>query len=136
MTEKVYKTAQGKSIDLGALILKNEKIRAVGNMGVNARGDVIDDSNRVIDPKTKQVQRQMNKTVSAMRPGVNNTPVPVPVPQAVVKADEPVAQLDPEEAADLAALEAEFETPELRSNVEADSGIAAAIAKAKKKDNK
>jgi hypothetical protein len=134
MTDRVYKTAQGKTIDIGALILKNEKIRAVGNMGVNARGDAIDDANRVIDSKSRQVQRQVNKTVSAMRPGVDNTPVPVP--QAVVKPDEPVAQLDPEEAADLAALEAEFETPELKADTEANSGMASAMARAKKKDIK
>jgi hypothetical protein len=58
------------------------------------------------------------------------------VPQAVVKPDEPVAQLDPEEAADLAALEAEFETPELKTDTEANSGMASAMARAKKKDIK
>ena len=131
MTDKIYKTAQGKKIDLGALILKNEKIRAVGNMGVNARGDVIDDANRVIDPKTRQVQRQVNKTVSAVRPGT----VPKPV-APVVAPDEPVAQLDPEEAADLAALEAQFESPELHAEPKPEGGLAAAVAKAKKKETK
>jgi hypothetical protein len=132
MTDRIYKTAQGKLVDMGALILKNENVRAVGNMGVNSRGDVIDDANRVIDSKSKQVQRQMNKTVSALRPDVPLTPVP----QAVVKPDEPLAQLDPIEAADLAALEAEFESPELKSEPQANSGITAAMARAKKKDIK
>lgn len=131
MTDKVYKTAQGKRIDMGALILKNEKIRAVGNMGVNARGDVIDDANRVIDPKTRQVQRQVNKTVSAVRPGTPQTVTP-----PVVTPDEPVAQLDPEEAADLAALEAEFASPELHPEPKTETGIGAALAKAKKKEAK
>jgi hypothetical protein len=35
MTKSLYKTAQGKSIDMGALRLQNEKVRAVGNMKVN-----------------------------------------------------------------------------------------------------
>lgn len=61
MTSKVYKTANGKTLDLGALMLKNENTRAVGNMKVNARGDLIDDMNNVIDPKTQQVNRQYNK---------------------------------------------------------------------------
>ena len=45
MTRKVYRTANGKMVDLGALQLQNENVRAVGNMGVNARGDIIDSGN-------------------------------------------------------------------------------------------
>ena len=63
MTQKVYKTANGKTLDLGALMLKNENVRAVGNMKVNARGDLIDDMNNIIDSKTQQVNRQYNKQV-------------------------------------------------------------------------
>lgn len=58
MTQKTYKTAQGKTVDMGRLILQNEQVRAVGNMNVNARGDVVDDMNRPISSKTQQVNRQ------------------------------------------------------------------------------
>ena len=58
MTSKVYKTAQGKTVDLGAIMLQNEKVRAVGNMNVNARGDKLDSNNRVVDTKPRQIQRQ------------------------------------------------------------------------------
>jgi hypothetical protein len=61
MTNKVYRTAQGKIVDLGALQLRNENVRAVGNMGVNARGDLVDSQNRAIDPRTQQVSRQYQK---------------------------------------------------------------------------
>jgi hypothetical protein len=61
MTKKIYKTAQGKTIDLGALLLQNETVRAVGNMNVNARGDLLDSNNQVIDQKNRQVQRQYNR---------------------------------------------------------------------------
>lgn len=61
MTRKVYKSAMGKTVDMGALILQNEQVRAVGNMGVNAAGDVVDSNNNVIDQRTRQVQRQYNK---------------------------------------------------------------------------
>jgi glycine cleavage system H lipoate-binding protein len=61
MTSKIYKSAQGKTIDMGALILQNEQVRAVGNMGVNAAGDVVDSNNQVIDQRNRQVQRQYNK---------------------------------------------------------------------------
>jgi len=71
MTNKIYKTAQGQSIDLGAIILKNEHVRAVGNMNVNARGDRLDGAGQVVDQKNKQVSRQHERTT---RPEV---PVPV-----------------------------------------------------------
>jgi hypothetical protein len=51
MMSKTYKTAQGKLIDMQALRLQNEQVRAVGNMGVNARGDRLDSQNRVIERK-------------------------------------------------------------------------------------
>jgi hypothetical protein len=70
MTKRVYKTAQGKIIDLGALILQNENVRAVGNMNVNARGDLLDSTNQVIDQKNRQVQRQYNRQTN-----VQSTPV-------------------------------------------------------------
>ena len=61
MAGKIYKTAQGKTVDMGKLMLQHEKVRAVGNMKVNARGDMVDDMNRVISSKTDQVNKQYNK---------------------------------------------------------------------------
>ena len=61
MTSKIYKSAQGKAVDMGRLQLQNEGVRAVGNMKVNARGDMIDDMNRVISSKNDQVNKQYNK---------------------------------------------------------------------------
>jgi hypothetical protein len=58
MTKQVYKTAQGKSIDMGSLALQNENVRAVGNMKVNARGDLLDDNNNVIRSKTQEMSQQ------------------------------------------------------------------------------
>jgi len=71
MTRKVYKSAMGKAVDLGSLILQNESVRAVGNMNVNARGDLLDGSNRVIDQKNRQVQRQYQRTTNVS----NSAPV-------------------------------------------------------------
>ena len=61
MTRKVYRTAQGKMVDLGALQLQNETVRAVGNMSVNARGDLVDADNRPISTRNKQVSSQYSK---------------------------------------------------------------------------
>lgn len=61
MTKQTYKTAQGKTLDMGSLVLRNEKTRAVGNMGVNARGDLLDSNNNVVSKKTNQVKKQYNR---------------------------------------------------------------------------
>jgi hypothetical protein len=61
---KVYRTANGRTIDIGALKLRNEHVRAVGNMNVNARGDRVDSTNRPIDTRNAQAARQYNKQIS------------------------------------------------------------------------
>jgi len=85
MTRKVYRTAQGKIVDLGALQLRNENVRAVGNMKVNARGDLIDSGNRAIDTRNRQVAKQYsrqttNVTDEPVRPrqSTQNTVPPPP----------------------------------------------------------
>jgi hypothetical protein len=62
MTKQVYRTAQGKMIDMGALKLQNENERAVGNMKVNARGDVLNSENQKIATRSDQVSKQYQKT--------------------------------------------------------------------------
>jgi hypothetical protein len=61
MTSKIYKSAMGKTVDMGSLLLRNENVRAAGNMNVNARGDRLDGKNQVVEQKNRQVQRQYNK---------------------------------------------------------------------------
>jgi len=65
MTSRTYRTAQGKIVDLGQLILQNENVRAVGNMNVNARGDRLDSSNQVVDSKNQQLQRQHQRQITS-----------------------------------------------------------------------
>ena len=40
--KRMYKSMQGRMIDIEKLRSANETTQAVGNMNVNARGDVID----------------------------------------------------------------------------------------------
>lgn len=61
MTNEVYKSANGKTVDMGALRLQNERVRAVGNMRVNARGDEINDANEVIRKRNEQVSKQYHQ---------------------------------------------------------------------------
>ena len=59
-----YRTAQGKVVDMTQLAAKHEKTRAVGNMSVNARGDTLDASGKIILPVTKKVGDRYQQTVS------------------------------------------------------------------------
>jgi hypothetical protein len=67
MTQDLYKSANGKMVDMGALRQKNERVRAVGNMKVNARGDQVDDENRVVASRNQQINNQYNKQVQNPR---------------------------------------------------------------------
>jgi hypothetical protein len=116
MTQKQYRTAQGKIVDLGALQLQNEHVRAVGNMPVNARGDLLDSQNRPIDSRNQQVARQYRKQVS----NVQDSPVyssrqRTAVPAASTPAPQP------------AAAQPVIEQPA----AEAPGGLAGAIARAR-----
>ena len=117
MTRKIYRTAQGKMVDLGRLQLQNENTRAVGNMGVNARGDQIDSQNRAIVRRPQQVQRQYNRqTTNAIEAApTRSTPKSRPAP----KIEIPVT---PEDFQD------DFVKEE---TVQPTTGLAAAIAKAR-----
>ena len=64
MSKIVYRTAQGRVVDLGALEAQNEHVRAVGNMNVNARGDKLDANGRVISTRSQQVNRNLNRATN------------------------------------------------------------------------
>ena len=57
-------------MDLGALILRNETVKAVGNMGVNARGDRVDGTNQIIDQKNRQAQRRYQQQTAPLNENV------------------------------------------------------------------
>ena len=48
MAKKLYQTAAGKYVDMEALRMANENVIAVGNMNVNARGDIIGPGGKVV----------------------------------------------------------------------------------------
>lgn len=130
MTKKIMKTAMGKTIDMGALMLQNENVRAVGNMGVNARGDILDSADKVIENKNKQVQRQYN---SQSKTNVKDLPVHRSSRAAQQAKVAPTTKTVDEET----FLNALDETPnkivEAPTAVEpATSGLAGALARANK----
>lgn len=111
-----YRTAQGKNIDMASLIAKNEKVRAVGNMKVNARGDTIDSTGKVVVPVTQKVGDAYAKTV-------NNRSANV-----VKKETKPVKKAEPVVEKELTKDEFDLE-----SNLQEDLEIEAIKAKENKK---
>lgn len=139
MTQKIYKTAQGKTVDLGALMLQNENVRAVGNMNVNARGDVLDSGNKVIDQKNRQTQRQYQRQTNvsstqvatstrAAKRAKNSAPAQTEsIPEVVKETQDEV-----EPVIEQATTEISEPIKTLESTVvEGEGGLAAAIARAK-----
>ena len=55
--KRMYRTMQGRMIDIEQLRSANEDIRAVGNMNVNARGDVLGRSGQVVETKQEVVKK-------------------------------------------------------------------------------
>jgi hypothetical protein len=131
---KTYKTAMGKTIDMGSMAVANEKIRAVGNMRVNARGDIIDSNNNIVKTRQQQLAEQYStQTKKQNRPGTAQKPqAEKPAPEAKVKESrpEPVAQEPVDFPEDVVQDDVEIvkEEPAPAKPV---SGLAAAIAKTK-----
>lgn len=66
MAKKGIRSFKGREVDMDALRVQNERNVAVGNMRVNARGDVIDSKGNVVQNSKERVRKQRNvsKTVS------------------------------------------------------------------------
>jgi hypothetical protein len=133
---KTYKTAMGKTIDMRSMSMANEKIRAVGNMSVNARGDLIDSHNNIVKTRQQQLAEQyssqtkkQNRPGTAQKPQAEKTPVqakesqPESVPAAI--AEEPVDFPDDVAQDDVEVIKQE------PAPAKPASGLAAAIAKTK-----
>lgn len=86
--KRMYRTMQGKMVDIEKLRAANESVRAVGNMNVNAKGDVLGPGGSISQPKTEIMAKYYEKP----RGMVDDTPsraktkpikkTPTPVPQA------------------------------------------------------
>jgi len=128
MTKKVYRTAQGRVVDLGALEAQNEHVRAVGNMNVNARGDKLDANGRVISTRSQQVNRNLNRAT-------NTAAGPIPTSSRVQKETDAAAMRAAEQEkieqarAQRQALREQGVAPPVEQPA---AGLAAAMARAAK----
>ena len=92
----VHRTARGNAVDMSTLMAKNEKTRAVGNMNVNARGDVIDNHNKIIKDNTKKVKSGYQKLVApqAQKATVPDRKPAIPPAPVVEEVTQPLEEND------------------------------------------
>jgi hypothetical protein len=133
----IYRTAQGRPLDMASLAAKNEKTRAVGNMNVNARGDTIDSHGKVITPVTRKVGNRYNNSVA--NPDSNRAKSVVQkktdvLPDTAAKVAEEVAVVEPVESIfdEMTDDDLEFLEPS-DEDLEIEEIKAQEVAKAKKK---
>ena len=108
--KRMYKTMQGRMVDIEKLRAANESVQAVGNMNVNARGDVLGAGGKVVTTKEtviKKYYEQPRGMVSDTPDRGKAMPAPTqPVKQTVQKAT-PAPKTVPKKVATKAKPKAE-----------------------------
>ena len=78
---KLYRTMQGRMVDIEKLRSANESVQAVGNMNVNAKGDVLGAGGQVVTPK-EQVIKKYYEQPKGMVSDTPNRGKSMPAPKA------------------------------------------------------
>jgi len=64
---KMYRTSKGQMVDMDALRIANDKSPAVGNMGVNGRGDRLARGGKVTETVAQQTRAYYKSTAKASK---------------------------------------------------------------------
>ena len=78
-TRQVYRSMQGKVVDLGQLIAKNELVPAVGNAKVNARGDELGPGGKIVRTREEVMADYYKNTSNSLPDAVPNRARTVPI---------------------------------------------------------
>ena len=76
--KRMYRSMQGRMIDIEKLRAANEGIQAVGNMNVNARGDVIGAGGKVVTAKETVIKKYYEKPKGMVSDTPRSKPMPAP----------------------------------------------------------
>lgn len=133
---KVYRSAQGREIDMEKIRLQNELVPALGNMKVNARGDQLGPGGKILKTREQIVDEQyrgrLDTTTKQAKEGPIPTRMPRPKDQPIPTSSKKVDPFSPGEIiADAAPVQEEpVKVPKPRKS-KAEGGLAKAVAKAK-----
>ena len=61
---QVYRSMQGKEVDMGKLVMQNEMTMAVGNVKVNARGDELGPGGKIIKKREDTLREVAPKSAA------------------------------------------------------------------------
>ena len=82
MVKKVYRTMQGREVDMDALLSKNETMPAVGNAKMNARGDELGAGGKIIRKREEVAAAYYEDNPNARtQASAFTAPAPAPVVQ-------------------------------------------------------
>ena len=142
----MYTTAKGATIDMNQLKLKNENVIAVGNAGVNARGDIVE-RGRVVKTREQIMQETYNikgsKVVQDAKSKIHTSANSVTADNIVAPVIEPAPVVTPVQTNTIAStLEADNIVPvdttviEETTEVKPRGGLADAINRSKEISDK
>lgn len=138
---KIYRTAQGRQLDMETIRLQNELVPALGNMRVNARGDQLGPGGKIV--KTREMIMDEYYTANTSS-GVDNIPQQTAIPtrsNPTRRKSDPLptsSKKTPEFTPDAARPDDIISSVSEQTSTEPKlkGGLAAAIAKAKNTEKK
>ena len=90
--KRMYRTMQGRMVDIEKLRAANENVQAVGNMNVNARGDVLGAGGKIATPKETVIKKYYEQPKGMVSDTPRSKPMPAPKVEPVKTAKKtPVA---------------------------------------------
>ena len=95
--KRMYRTMQGRMVDIEKLRAANETVQAVGNMNVNARGDVLGPSGQIVTKKETVIQKyyeQPKGMVDDTPARAKPAPAPKTPPQKTVQTMAPITKTE------------------------------------------
>ena len=81
--KRMYRTMQGRMVDIEKLRAANESVQAVGNMNVNARGDVIGPGGTIVTPKETVIKKYYEQPKGMVSDTPRSKPMPAPKTEPV-----------------------------------------------------
>jgi hypothetical protein len=123
--KKLYRTMQGRMVDIDKLRAANEAVQAVGNMGVNARGDVIGQGGRIVKTKESVMKEYYQTPKGVAQDIVVKTEAPQPKAQPQVM-NPTVKQVEEKPMKTVRTFKPKSE-PKIETSTETKSGIDAAL---------
>jgi hypothetical protein len=150
---KIYRTAQGRSLDMETIRLQNELVPALGNMRVNARGDQLGPGGKIIKTRemimdefyktratpTENIPQQSSIPTRSNPTRRKSDPLPMSSKKSEFTPDDArpdIVDVEPVKTKTKKSKSKSTEATETKSETKLKGGLAAAIAKTQSTEKK